>query len=65
MFATCRCNNAKQGPHAAFNAYKEFVKKDTTALFLAAALEHFQLTNLEGNNNNFEIVNKGKGNQSI
>ncbi|XP_076156808.1 uncharacterized protein LOC143139878 [Alosa pseudoharengus] len=37
------CSNAKQGPHAAYNAYKEFVHKDTTALFLAAAMELFGL----------------------
>ncbi|KAK7939596.1 hypothetical protein WMY93_002922 [Mugilogobius chulae] len=41
-----RCNNAKQGPHAAFNAYKEFVKKDTYALFLTATLQHFGMKDL-------------------
>ncbi|XP_073727197.1 uncharacterized protein [Misgurnus anguillicaudatus] len=40
------CSNAKQGPHAAYNAYKEFVHKDTTALFLAAAMEHFGLQDI-------------------
>ncbi|XP_031174475.1 uncharacterized protein LOC116063697 [Sander lucioperca] len=40
------CSNAKQGPHTAYNAYKEFVIKDTTALFLAAAMEHFGLQDL-------------------
>ncbi|CAL9694043.1 unnamed protein product [Knipowitschia caucasica] len=38
-----RCSNAKKGPHKAYNAYKQFVQIDTTALFLAAAMEHFQL----------------------
>ncbi|XP_067247288.1 uncharacterized protein [Chanodichthys erythropterus] len=41
--AKLRCSNAKQGPHADFNSYKEFVRKDTTALFIAAAMDHFGL----------------------
>ena len=38
----------KKGPHAAYNAYKECVRKDTTALFLAAAMEHFGLQDVTG-----------------
>ncbi|XP_022063315.1 uncharacterized protein LOC127536115 [Acanthochromis polyacanthus] len=34
------CSAAKSGPHSAFNAYRDFVIKDTTALFLAAVIEH-------------------------
>ena len=45
---TSRCSNAKQGPHAAYNAYKQFVQVDTTALFLAAAMEHFNLDDVSG-----------------
>ena len=44
-----RCSNAKSGPHADYNAYKDFVIKDTTALFLAAAMEHLGLQNATGN----------------
>ncbi|XP_065109308.1 uncharacterized protein [Paramisgurnus dabryanus] len=36
----------KKGPHAAYNAYKQFVQSDTTALFLAAAMEHFHLNDV-------------------
>ena len=43
-----RSSNAKQGPHTAFNAYKEFLQKDTAALFLAAAMEHFGLKDVGG-----------------
>ncbi|XP_077075461.1 uncharacterized protein LOC143728177 [Siphateles boraxobius] len=43
FFTRVLSSNAKQGPHTAFNAYKEFLQKDTAALFLAAALEHFGL----------------------
>ena len=43
-----RCNNAKKGPNAAFNAYKEFIIKDTESLFLAAAMTHFQLKDVDG-----------------
>ena len=43
-----RCSNAKKGPHAAYNAYKQFVQIDTTALFLAAAMEHFHLDDVTG-----------------
>ena len=43
-----RSSNAKQGPHKAYNAYRDFVRKDTTALFLAAAMEHFGLTDVTG-----------------
>ncbi|XP_041913015.1 uncharacterized protein LOC121677923 [Alosa sapidissima] len=46
-FCSCiaanRCSNAKKGPHTAYNAYKQFVQTDTTALFLAAAMEHFHM----------------------
>ncbi|KAK7878399.1 hypothetical protein WMY93_031029 [Mugilogobius chulae] len=37
-----RCSNAK-GPKASYDAYKNFMRADTTALFLAAAMEHFGL----------------------
>ena len=47
-FLIDRCSNAKQGPHKAYNAYKDFVVKETTALFLAAAIGHFGLTNEKG-----------------
>ena len=47
-FMIDRCSNAKQGPRKAYNAYKEFVVKDTTALFLAASMEHFGLTQFSG-----------------
>lgn len=43
-----RCSNAKQGPKAAYNAYKHFVITDTTALLLTAAMEHFGLKDIEG-----------------
>ena len=43
-----RCNNAKKGPHAAYNPYKEFVSKETEGLFLAAAMTHFQLKEFTG-----------------
>ncbi|XP_063076085.1 uncharacterized protein LOC134466120 [Engraulis encrasicolus] len=42
-----RCSNAKQGPKAAYNAYKHFVITDTTALLLTAAMEHFGLKDIE------------------
>lgn len=45
---TVKCSNAKKGPHHAFNAYKEFVRKDTSALFIAAAMEVFGMENVEG-----------------
>ncbi|XP_063046921.1 uncharacterized protein LOC134440748 isoform X2 [Engraulis encrasicolus] len=38
-----RCSTAKSGPRSAFNAYRDFVIKDTTALFLAAVMEHLGL----------------------
>lgn len=41
-----KCSNAKQGPSASYNAYKDFMKKDTTALFIAAAMEHFGLQHM-------------------
>ncbi|XP_063054510.1 uncharacterized protein LOC134448782 [Engraulis encrasicolus] len=44
---TVKCSNAKKGPHHAFNAYKEFVRKDTSALFIAAAMEVFGMENVE------------------
>ncbi|KAL1005233.1 hypothetical protein UPYG_G00056410 [Umbra pygmaea] len=37
------CSDAKQGPHAAYNSYKDFFMSDTTALFLSAAMEQFAL----------------------
>lgn len=43
-----RCSNAKKGPRAAYNAYKQFVEMDTTELFLAAAMEHFKLDDVTG-----------------
>ena len=43
-----RCSNAKQGPHSAYNAYKEFFTTDTTALLLAASMEHFGLQDVAG-----------------
>ncbi|XP_035658071.1 uncharacterized protein LOC118403462 [Branchiostoma floridae] len=42
-----KCSNAKKGPHNAFNAYQEFVRKDTTALFIAAAMKVFKMENVE------------------
>ncbi|CAL9685008.1 unnamed protein product [Knipowitschia caucasica] len=48
-----RCSNAKQGPTAAYDAYKKILRKDTTALFLAAALEHFGLKDLSDTPDNF------------
>lgn len=48
MLNVYRCSNAKQGPGPACDAYKEFLKKDTTALFLSAAIEHFGLTDMNG-----------------
>ncbi|CAB1432142.1 unnamed protein product [Pleuronectes platessa] len=56
-----RCSNAKQGPHAAYNAYKEFVHKDTTALFLAAAMEHFGLEDVTENPDGFVPVDVNYG----
>ncbi|XP_078607892.1 uncharacterized protein LOC144879904 [Branchiostoma floridae x Branchiostoma japonicum] len=40
-------SNAKKGPHAACNAYKEAVHKDTAATFIAASLEHFGMDSPE------------------
>lgn len=48
MYLYPRCSNAKRGPRADYNAYKEFVIKDTTALFLAAAMEVFGLDDPKG-----------------
>lgn len=43
-----RCSTAKSGPHSAFNAYRDFVIKDTTALFLAAVTEHLGFHHVTG-----------------
>lgn len=43
-----RCSAAKSGPHSAFNAYRDFVIKDTTALFLAAVIEHLGFHHVTG-----------------
>ncbi|KAK7938625.1 hypothetical protein WMY93_001951 [Mugilogobius chulae] len=50
---TLRCSNAKQGPGPAYSAYKDVMKKDTTALFLAAAMEHFGLNDVTDNPSDF------------
>ncbi|XP_078581266.1 uncharacterized protein LOC144864791 isoform X2 [Branchiostoma floridae x Branchiostoma japonicum] len=39
--------NAKKGPDKDYNAYKEFVEKDTDALLLAATMDHFNMESLE------------------
>ncbi|KAK7945428.1 hypothetical protein WMY93_001156 [Mugilogobius chulae] len=49
----CKCSNAKQGPGPAYSAYKDVMKKDTTALFLAAAMEHFGLNDVTDNPSDF------------
>ncbi|CAH1242404.1 Hypp6665 [Branchiostoma lanceolatum] len=38
-------SNAKKGPHAQYNAYKEAAHIDTCALFIAASLDHFRMDN--------------------
>lgn len=40
--------NAKKGPHECYNAYREFCDKELDAHILAAAMEHFGMTNVEG-----------------
>ncbi|XP_019624892.1 PREDICTED: uncharacterized protein LOC109470395 [Branchiostoma belcheri] len=35
------CSNAKKGPHAAYNPYKEVVHKDTCAMFIEATSNYF------------------------
>lgn len=49
MYVCPRCSNAKCSPRADYNAYRDFVIKDTTALFLAAAMEVFGLQDSKGN----------------
>lgn len=43
-----RCSNAKRGPRAAFNAYRDFVIKDATALFISAVMEHLGFDHVTG-----------------
>uniref|UniRef100_A0AAV2MHB9 Uncharacterized protein n=1 Tax=Knipowitschia caucasica TaxID=637954 RepID=A0AAV2MHB9_KNICA len=59
------CSNAKQGPHAAYNAYKEFVRKDTAALFLAAAMEHWGLEDVTGLGPNLSETSAARISKSI
>ncbi|KAK7880512.1 hypothetical protein WMY93_032854, partial [Mugilogobius chulae] len=58
---TLRCSNAKQGPGPAYSAYKDVMKKDTTALFLAAAMEHFGLNDVTDNPSDFISENVKTG----
>uniref|UniRef100_A0AAV2LIY4 DUF6589 domain-containing protein n=1 Tax=Knipowitschia caucasica TaxID=637954 RepID=A0AAV2LIY4_KNICA len=60
-----RCSNAKQGPHAAYNAYKEFVRKDTAALFLAAAMEHWGLEDVTDIPDSFVPVDVAYGSPQL
>lgn len=60
----CRCSNAKQGPRAAYDAYKLFLRKDTAALFLAAALQHFGLEDLTDMPENFIPAGIESGSQT-
>ncbi|XP_066272591.1 uncharacterized protein [Branchiostoma lanceolatum] len=60
-----KCSNAKKGPHHAYNAYKDFVRKDTSALFIAAAMEVFGMDNMEDVPKDFphDIMDKTKEEQ--
>ena len=42
------CTNAKQGPHANYNAYKDFSDKETDSQISAMAMEHFGMKNFSG-----------------
>ena len=42
------CSNAKKGPHKAFNAYSEFTDKELDSQIAAIAMDHFQMSNFEG-----------------
>lgn len=40
--------NAKKGPEAAYNAYKEFNDKETDAEIVAATMVHFNMNKVTG-----------------
>ncbi|KAI8487914.1 Serine palmitoyltransferase 2 [Branchiostoma belcheri] len=49
-FLVRQATNAKKGPHAAYNAYKQMVTKETSSMFIICSLPVFVMNNVEGRN---------------
>ncbi|KAI8490408.1 Serine palmitoyltransferase 2 [Branchiostoma belcheri] len=47
-FLVRQATNAKKGPHAAYNAYKQMVTKETSSMFIICSLPVFVMNNVEG-----------------